>query len=420
MAMTVESFQRFETRKRIGKTYPWYARHQVEAKCAEFRRQMSVPVENQPSPMMINNNQTISDDKSRNYERTKSMNVDSNNFDNSTKVDKKAEITKTFVSNITDDDKIQAAREEGDFYRQNSYDTISPNQDLVENIHEIKEYLRSIESIDYVEINEDMNLDQVPTLPPPPRPTSTKHPYIEKLHRISQFKDMLIFDAEKFIKENVPRLPAGLFEHEINEKEIKTSPTLTPTLKSETFSDEIDAVLLPSRRALVDGIEEEDIIAKFVSFLGWVMFLIMRMISLSVFAVFYPEICGYICLAHYLLMLIALINETRFAVKWQRTAFYFILAYIYIFNIMEFKVKFRNVRNCYVWYFALVFIQNTAMTVTWYGFTEFLDTWWFEFMFLTIVQSGLMSLMCFLLYIFYLKPSEKVVEVRENQENFKS
>lgn len=423
MAMTVESFQRFESRKQTGKLYPWYAAHQVEAKRADFRRQTSSS--SVPSPTSIVNSSSSNPTATPSDERVKSMNVDCNNFDNATTTTatehKKSEVTKNFfLPNITDDDKLLAAATDEDavlLRRDNSYHEIA---DLMDNVHEIKEYLRSIESIDYVEINEDVDLDQVPTLPPPPTPTSTKHPYLDKLHRLSQYKDMLVFDAREFIKSNVPRLPSKLFEHKINEKEIKTSspssPPVSPmTMKSDTFTteDELDAVLLPTRRILVDGIEEEDIVAKFISFLGWMMFLVMRMLSLSVFAVFYPDVCGYICLAHYVLMLIALINETRFTeVKWQRSAFYLILAYIYIFNLMEFKVKFRNVRSWYGWYFVLVFVQNTAMTAAWYGFAEFLDTWWFEFMLLTIVQSGLLSLGCFVAYFLYLKPSDKMVELK--------
>lgn len=388
MAMTVESFQRFETRKLVGKTYPWCAQHQVE-----FHHHR----------IQTKTNDKNNVDIIENIANVKSMKDDINNFDDT----KKPELTKDFQRNITtdDDDKIiQAERA-----TENVYEAIPPDDDLIENIHEIREYLTSMDSIDYVEINEEESLDQVPSLPPPPRPTSTKHPYLDKLHRLSQFKDMLIYDAEKFIKEKVPRLPSKYFEHEINEKEIKTSPPVSPTSCSN--NDEIDAILLPTRRELTESIEEDDIVAKFISFLGWMTFLLMRMLALSVFAVFYPEICGYICLGHYLLMLLALINETRFHVKWQRTAFYFILAYIYIFNLMEFKVKFKKVRRWYVWYFMLVFCQNVAMTIAWYGFTDFLDTWWFEFMFLSIIQSGLMSLMCFILYFYYLKPNEKLCEV---------
>lgn len=143
------------------------------------------------------------------------------------------------------------------------------------------------------------------------------------------------------------------------------------------------------------------------------MFLVMRMISLSVFAVFYPEICGWICLGHYVFMLLCLINETRFSEKWQRTTFYFILAYIFIFNLMEFRVKFKSIRRWYIGYFLLVISQNIAMTVVWYNFTVFLNSWWFEFMFWVIMQSGFMSLLCLILYFFFLKPKDKVFFVNE-------
>lgn len=190
------------------------------------------------------------------------------------------------------------------------------------------------------------------------------------------------------------------------------SPSSPQTFNIE-HHDDVDALLMPTRRKVVDGIESDDLVAKFISFLGWNFFLIMRLISLSVFSVFYPIPCAWLCFAHYILMLLCLINETRFTVRWQRTAFYTVLAYIFIFSLIEFKIRFKNVRFWYICYFILVLTQNIGMTVAWYAFTEFLDTWWFEFMFLVILQSGIMSLMCFLLYFFYLKPQDKVFFVNE-------
>lgn len=248
-------------------------------------------------------------------------------------------------------------------------------------------------------------------MPPPPRPQSGVHPY---WNRLSNIKDMMIYSAESFIKEKIPRIPEGMFEHhlthenEADENEKARNATASPT------SDEVDdALLLPSRRKMIDGIENDDIVAKFIAFLGWNFFLVMRMMSLSTFFVFYPAACAWLCFGHYCLMLLFLVNETRFKVKWQRTAFYSILAYIFIFSLLEFKIRFRHVRRWFVSYFIVVMLQNIGMTVAWYGFTEFLDTWWFEFMFLLIIQSGLMSLMCFLLYFFYLKPNDKVFFVNE-------
>lgn len=405
MAMTVESFQRFESQKMVGKSYPWLAPHQVDTRRTMIRRTFSEPGE-------VSNRQESQETEPVTPER-KTMKIDVNNFD-----EKQEKTLKQFdfVSNITDDDKlITVARlqvaDEIDSEQPSSSKQNVPDDDLLENIDEIKVYLRKTSNADDLDspsmLEYDERFDQVPSLPPPPRPTSAKHPYLDKLHRLSTFKDMLLFNAENFIKEKVPRIPEGLFEHHTNEKEIKKEPT-SPT----SNFDETD-ILLPTRKAVVGGIESDDLVAKFISFLGWVMFLLMRMISLSIFAVFYLDICGWLCLAHYLFMLLCLINETRFQVKWQRTAFYFILAYIYIFNLLEFKVKFKNVRRWYIGYFLLVMTQNIVMTIAWYKFAVFLDSWWFEFMFLVILQSGIMGLMCLILYFFYLKPKDKVLFVNE-------
>lgn len=405
MAMSVESYQRFESQKLVGRSYPWLAPHQVHVRSTTFRRTLSAPGEVFPK----NDGGT----GERNFFGNPKVEIDENNLDN-----KKEKPFRgiDFVSNITDDDKINSAKltvpDEVDANRPSSSQENVPDDDLMENIDEIKEYLRKTSADLELESptlrNLEENFDQVPSLPPPPRPTSTKHPYLDKLNRLSTFKDMLVFNAETFIKEKIPRIPEGMFEHHSAKDEIKKEAAMSPT----STADETD-ILLPTRKTVVDGIESDDLVAKFISFLGWVMFLIMRMISISVFAVFYPEICAWICLAHYALMLLCLVNETRFQEKWQRTGFYFILAYIFIFNIMEFKIKFKNIRYWYIGYFVVTMAQNIAMTIVWYNFTVFLDSWWFEFMFLLILQSGIMSLMCLLLYFFYLKPKDRVFFVNE-------
>lgn len=409
MGMTVESYQRFESQKMVGRHYPWLAPHQVQTRSTTFRRTLSAPGD------IFTRDPAAVDTKKEYLNFCKSMNVDSNNLDE--KEDKPLKDIK-FIGNITDDDKLSSTKHHIPDETDTSWVSTSqqnvPDDDLMDNIEEIKEYLRKTsadldsDSPVLLRSNFEENIDRVPSLPPPPRPTSTKHPYLEKLHRLSTFKDMLVFNAENFIKERVPRIPEGMFEHHGNEKEIKKEAAMKPM----SAQDETD-ILLPTRKKVVDGIESDDIVAKFISFLGWVMFLLMRMISLSVFAVFYPEICGYICLAHYIFMLLCLINETRFKEKWQRTGFYLILSYIYIFNLLEFKIKFKSVRTWYIGYFLIVMTQNIVMTIVWYKFTVFLYSWWFEFMFIVILQSGIMSLMCLILYFFYLKPKDKVFFVNE-------
>lgn len=402
MAMTVESYQRFESQKIVGKNYPWLAPHQFRR--SPIRKTMSVPGEMSKLAEPAVEDVVVDDRLDR-----KTLNVNANNFnENHEKTLKEI----NFVSNITDDDKLITVQrlqipDEVDSPRPESSKGNVPDDDLIENIDEIKEYLRKISNAEELDSSSMLDYTSVPSLPPPPRPTSAKHPYLDKLHQLSTLKDMMLFNAENFIKEKVPRIPEGMFESHSKEKEIKKEPT-SPT----STTDEND-ILLPTRKTIVGGIENDDLVAKFISFLGWVMFLLMRMISLSMFSVFYLEICGWLCLGHYLFMLLCLINETRFKEKWQRTTFYFILAYIYIFNLMEFKIKFKSIRRWYIGYFLLVLSQNIAMTIAWYKFAavELLESWWFEFMFLVILQSGIMSLMCLVLYFFYLKPRDKALFV---------
>jgi hypothetical protein len=437
MSMSAESFQRFESQKVVGKTYPWLAPHQIVTKSTTFRRtlsapgEVSVPINANDSPTSAAVVVTADDDVER-----KSMNVGRNNF-NEKASEKSDGASKRidFVSNITDDDKLNSMRtmDEVDTHRPSTSQNV-PDDDLFDNIEEIKEYLRQtadeMEEIETPVLRGGDNFDRIPSLPPPPRPKSQK-PYASTLNRLSTFKDMLIFNAESFIKEKIPRIPEGMFEHHHhlhngsssnrekatmaaeNEKEGKVMSEETSPQAFNAEHDDVDALLMPTRRKVVDGIESDDVVAKFISFLGWNFFLVMRLISLSVFSVFYPMACAWLCVAHYVLMLLCLVNETRFSVRWQRTAFYTVLSYIFIFNLIEFKIRFKNVRFWYIGYFVLVMGQNIGMTIAWYGFTEFLDTWWFEFMFLVILQSGIMSLMCFLLYFFYLKPQDKVFFVNE-------
>ncbi|CAO1431411.1 unnamed protein product [Diamesa serratosioi] len=417
MAMTVESFQRFESQRIVGRCYPWLAPHQLEKKQHIFRRTLSCPVVSvtpREDPVIFKPCIMEENELKTTTEFCKSLNVDENNFDHK---DEKVLKEVYFVSNITNE--VYPDEVDSEVKRRN----------VPEDIEEIKEYLRrtndEVDNEDDDEEdnestilrNENVHFDRTPSLPPPPQPTS-KFPYMYSLHRISTFKDMLIFNAESFIKDKVPRIPDGLFEHHHpipNEKEIKkeAAAAAATTTRPVTFINDETDILLPTRKKVIQGIENDEMLGKFISFLGWAMFLLMRMISLSVFAVFYPMECAYLCFAHYLFMLICLGYETQLKEKWQRSMFYIVLAYIFIFNLMEFKIKFKNIRSWYIGYFCLVLLQNITMTIVWYGYSTFPENWWFEFMFSIIVQSGISSVLCMLLYFYYLKPKDKAFFVNE-------
>ncbi len=428
MAMTLESYQRFESQKVVGRNYPWCSREEVDKRRRQFRRSTSVPVtpsirdeiksklssfeENFPRTSLNENEEGI-----QNEEEIKTLNINKNNFDN----ERKSLKDPYFVSNFTDDDKIKNQEiksivhvkiEEPPVLSNNENDeehmpmlsvkqkSNLTDEDLIESANE------GIDAA-HVQLRENItpeNFDESPTVPPPPKPSS--FPYLTTLTRLSTYKNMLIFNTEEFIKEHVPRLPPGLFEHPNDGKiNIKRAASVRKS------TDDTD-ISLPTRKNMIQGIEQEDFVAKGVSFVGWSMFILMRMISLSVFSVFFLEACLYLCLAHYLIMLICVFYEGGIGGKWRRKLFYIVLSYIYIFALLEFKIKFKNVRRWYIGYFIFVFLQNLVITIIWMSLCRF-ESFWFHFLFNTIIQSGILSLCCMVFYFYFLKPKDKVLFVNE-------
>lgn len=380
-------------------------------------------------------------------DQRKTMNVDQYNFQGVTDDEKIQNTSKIYPpspeSNIAYDEldseprRITGKRVTYNFSQNDTKRPLSdksnvPDDDLMEHIDEIKSFIRKtdgrlpletsfddiepypVKSSDEIESHSIQlrrsetpdNYDSVPKTPPPPRPSSTTENHkifgIESpLKRISLFKDMLVQNTEMYIKEHVPRLPAKLFEHDNDEK---TSTSPEPVIPEP---DEPD-LFLPSRRTMVEGIEQDDFFGKMISFMGWGLFLLMRMLSLSTFSVFYLIPTLHILYAHYIIMVVCLFYETRFQEKMERIFFYLFLGYIYIFSILEFKIKFKHLRQWYIGYVGFVFAQNIILTMVWYGGAEF-TSWWFHYIFAVIIGSGVLSIGCLLFYYFLLKPQNKIM-----------
>lgn len=292
-----------------------------------------------------------------------------------------------------------------------------------------------------VESNQDtVDMDFTPSAEAPPPPSRfALAPPIELglpaiMNRMSTYKDMVLLRTELYLLEHVPRLSPNFH--------------LQPTTK--TANDHVDPntsrvidveqpPALPTRRQLIDGLEQDDFLGKAVSTAAWSLVLLQRMLALSAFAYFHPLACLILCTAHYLLMLAALLAETRLHTKAERVMFYLFLAYVYIFCIVELKVKFRRPRRTLIAYAVLLMVQNVVMSVWWFGRREYgrlattgLDTdeaatqaadevsasstWWFGFMFAAVMLSGVYALLCWMVYYFLLKPSARVLYAAEQEK----
>lgn len=270
MAMSAESYQRFESQKVVGKNYPWLSTTQIQERTSTFRRTLSAPGENS-----INANVDPLE------EMRKSLNVNINNFDEKKDEKESPAIKKIdFVSNITDDDKINSINinktaDEIDTNRPSTSACSKHNipDDLLDNIDEIKEYLRrtasdeeELDSPTIIMRNDVENFTRVPSIAPPLPPHAPSY-FDTTLNRLSTFKDMLIHNAESFIKEKIPRLPEDLFEHHPNDnksnnkKEFSSPQQQQQQQAFNVDSDDVDnAMLLPTKKKFVNGIESNDLL----------------------------------------------------------------------------------------------------------------------------------------------------------------
>lgn len=264
---------------------------------------------------------------------------------------------------------------------------------------------------------------------------------------------MFLLDTELYVKDHVPRLPEKLARHEFKSHHSRadTKGAAKQTLiaglddydddyavgnsiainvhwtgkdlathqqdhdqrpcQTRSFDDVVDGnvLIMPRRRRMLVGLEQEDFFAKTVGFLGWAFFLLMRVLSISVFANLHWRVAVYLCLGHYLVVLACLLYEVKLQAKMQRLLFYFFLGYVYVFVIMEFKIKFIHLRMWYGLYVGLVLTQNFLLSVWWYVAVMDLELWWFDYLFRTILGSGVLSLCCLVVYYLRLKPKDKVL-----------
>uniref|UniRef100_A0A182XVE3 XK-related protein n=1 Tax=Anopheles stephensi TaxID=30069 RepID=A0A182XVE3_ANOST len=429
MATIITSFQRFESQKIVGRCYPWSTPEQATTRRKELIRSTSTAdsalASHPPSiapeadpivpSIMRNFYSRYGGEDGRASERhtysavpsspRKTLNVSAVNFD---RQQSKAHHD-PFV-NFTDDDKLHEI---------NVFDTVDRAvdrnakqsgrsvsfklRDTIDELQEMDHYLRSTEDVRNITDDSDDEylkpdeFDAVPKKPAPPTPEASPGMF----HRVSVFRNMLLFNAESFIKEKVPRLPEGMFDH--------ADPNETVSRKvAKPDQPDGDAISLPSRRQTIVGLEQDDMVGKTVLFVGWVMFLLMRMLSLSTFYVFFPLYFWMLVANHYMLMIACIVYEVRLHEKLERYFFYFFLAYMYIFSLLEFKIRFVHVRWWYVGYVGIVLMENVAMLVVWFNLGVF-ESWWFYFLHHTIIVSGALTMMCFLFYYAFLRPKDKVL-----------
>ncbi|XP_062136010.1 uncharacterized protein LOC133845547 [Drosophila sulfurigaster albostrigata] len=432
LAGITTSYHRMESQRRVGRHYPWATPQQVATHRCQLEQNQRLCGEaeqrKRESERTLATSFPQSDKIMQNFHARQA--VDSPEVDTHVlhvtgmdEVDNDAVETlqtqallHSPIGNATDDDKLHRH--------------VRPKLQLQQ-----REQMANLDRIDV--------LDSVPETPAPPPPPATAPPALPMLrlptensppelqtpdlrrtmsdneHRRSRrvtrplsqletFKDMLLVNAQLYIKEHVPRPPkllVGRLDEEPEENE-RTPLVVAQTPKGTPLTPE-DVVdfYFPRRTKIVNGIQQDDFAGRTIAFFGWIAFIIMRMLSLATFCFFYPRAFFIIVGVHYALMLAALALETRCRGGWNRTLFYLVLGYIYIFVLLEFRVCFKSIRVWYGLYLVLILVENITMSSIWYANEEF-ASWWFGFIWEWIVYSGILFLATIVVYYCLLRPKD--------------
>lgn len=173
-----------------------------------------------------------------------------------------------------------------------------------------------------------------------------------------------------------------------------------------------DDVDLPKRLYDVKALPEDDMAGKIMSFLWWLTFLIARMISISTFAYFYTTHTIWLLMSHFILSVSLLLYDAQANVIRKTKAIYFVfVGLIYLFVLIEFKLKFKKVKFWYYGFFTLVYFENISMCLVWWIMKiEYIyNDWWFKYTFYLVIACIILSLSSLLFYIKIMKPKAVVV-----------
>ncbi|EFA03532.1 hypothetical protein TcasGA2_TC013535 [Tribolium castaneum] len=169
------------------------------------------------------------------------------------------------------------------------------------------------------------------------------------------------------------------------------------------------------RVAEIKGLPEDDLAGKLVAFCWWSCFLLVRILAISAFFFFYPDATIWLLFAHFLIVIAFLIYDVKSdEVKRAKALFFVFIGLIYIFCIIEFKIKFKKTKFMYYGYFSLVFLQNFAMCLVWWthNVEDMESDFWFRYIFYIVVVGSIISVMSMILYLNINKPEKIVVAKR--------
>lgn len=185
-------------------------------------------------------------------------------------------------------------------------------------------------------------------------------------------------------------------------------------LYTDYGADQVDVFGIPRLRE-IKGMLEDDAAGKTIAFFWWFCFLLGRILTISTFAYFYPTHIIWLLCSHFILVVALLLYDVRAdQVRRAKAIFFIFIGLVYLFCLIEFKIKFKKTKFIYNGFFTLVFTENIIMCfIWWFRNLETIESdWWFKYVFCVIFVSTALSLLSMLFYLNINKP-EKIVVATE-------
>lgn len=126
---------------------------------------------------------------------------------------------------------------------------------------------------------------------------------------------------------------------------------------------------------------------------------------------FIKETIYLLCFHYVLVMLILLYDVKSGAIQRGKIIFFIFIGYVYLFCIIEFKIKFKKATSIYYGFFALVFAENLLMCLAWYiSKIDYLENeFWCRYAFFIVIFGTLISFSSMVFYLIINKPEKVVV-----------
>lgn len=232
----------------------------------------------------------------------------------------------------------------------------------------------------------------------PPLPPKNAHitPPPTPLRGITTVAPLLVPDAP------APPRPDSLY------REAEATNTTSTVESSQRLigsgSNDEQSLKVPKRKYSEKGLEEDDPMGRFLSFVWWLLFILARVFAIAVAYEFYPTVVLAVLGVHYAAMLIYLFYYSKYydAITCLVNLW---LGLVYVFSLIEYRIKFKYADWWTLPYYVLVIAQNTALTLSWYVNADW-DGFWYTYIFCAILISMALCVFSSLVYYAMFKPKK--------------